>query len=125
MNENELDPEDTKLLEWMRRQMDVKRVLVLAENSDSTDALVLSWEIRSLRKKVAELEEGVEYEYAVTSVNTDNGAPYISDWYGNIESAAAYRQEAVDVCNGADGRTMPYKEFKIVKRRKAGKVEDA
>lgn len=47
------DEKDAELARWYAEKTDIERVLILAENSDSTDAIVLATEIRRLRKELA------------------------------------------------------------------------
>jgi len=51
------EEKDAELVSWMSKRYDLERVLVLAENSESTDAIILAAEIRRLRGVVQALED--------------------------------------------------------------------
>lgn len=57
MTEDEKDAEHLEYLKWAT---DIERILIVAENSESTEAITLAAEVRRLRKELEELKNGIK-----------------------------------------------------------------
>ena len=113
------EEKDAQFAAEMADRYSLPKVMLRAEYSDAADALVLVAEIRRLQKLVEELPE---YEYAVEWTRKDSDVPFpILDerW---VPKGSALRMIEFNERMFPD--KMEKYSVRLVKRRKAGGVED-
>jgi hypothetical protein len=76
-------------------------------------------------KELLQSPEEDDYEYAVQGENLYRGGTYISPWFRSRAWAEGYLEEAKELPTFFGPLKEEYGKFKIVKRKKAGEVEDA